>query len=69
MTEMEEEVGCSWNHMVKKGAHMYHHFVMSSSQSFGEVIHNSPRVARISWWDEPCELCFGHNSQIVACIF
>jgi hypothetical protein len=29
--EEEEEAGCSRNHTAKKGAHMYHHFVMLSS--------------------------------------
>jgi len=42
--EEEEETGCFWNHTTKKGAHMYHHFVMSSSWPFGEIVHNSPRV-------------------------
>jgi hypothetical protein len=71
MTELEEEeeTGCFWNHTTKKGAHMYHHFVMSSSWPFGEVVHNSPRVACISRWDEPCESCFVHNSPIVLVFF
>jgi hypothetical protein len=29
--EEEEEAGCSWNHTAKKGVHMYHHSMMSSS--------------------------------------
>jgi hypothetical protein len=60
--EEEKEAGCSLNHTAKKGAHMYQHSVMSSSWPFGEVVHNSPKVASISLWDEPC---FAHNSPIV----
>jgi hypothetical protein len=52
--------------MTKKGAHMYHHSVMSCSWPFGEVVHNSPRVARISQWDESCVV---HNLPRVARIF
>jgi hypothetical protein len=33
---------------------MYHHSMMSSSWPFGEVVHNSPIVACIFWWDESC---------------
>jgi hypothetical protein len=31
LEEEEEEAGCFWNHAAKKGAHMYHHSVMSCS--------------------------------------
>jgi len=48
LEDKEEEASCSRNHTAKKGALMYHHFVMSSSLPFGEVVHNLPRVARIS---------------------
>jgi hypothetical protein len=54
LEDKEEEASCSRNHTAKKGALMYHHFVMSSSLPFGEVVHNLPRVARISRWDESC---------------
>jgi hypothetical protein len=49
MAELEEEeAGC---YTAKKGANMYHHSVNSCLWPFGEVIHNSLRVARISRWD------------------
>jgi len=54
LEEEEEEVGYSRNHTAKKGTYMYHHSMMSSSWPFGEVVHNSPIVACIFWWDESC---------------
>jgi hypothetical protein len=45
--EEEEEAGCSRDHTAKKKPHMYHHSVMLCSWPFGEVVHNSPRVACI----------------------
>jgi len=54
LVEEEEEAGCSKDHTAKKGAHMYHHRVMSCLWPFGEIVHNSPIVARICRWDEPC---------------
>jgi len=52
--EEEEEAGCSRDHTAKKKPHMYHHSVMLCSWPLGEVVHNSPRVARIFQWYEPC---------------
>jgi hypothetical protein len=64
MAELEEEeAGC---YTTKKEAHVYHHSVMPCSWPFGEAVHNSPRVARISRWDEPRVV---HKSPIGACIF
>jgi len=65
LEEEEEEAGC---YTAKKKVHMYHHSVMPCSWLFDEPVHNSPKVARISRWDELCEPCFVHNSPIVACI-
>ena len=45
--EEEEEVGRSRDHTTKKRAHMYHPSVISFPWSFGGVVHNLPRVARI----------------------
>jgi len=63
--EEEEETSCSRDHTAKKGAHVYHPSMMWCSWSFGGVVHNSPRVARIFRWDE----CVVRNSPIVAHIF
>jgi len=52
--EEEEEVGRSWDHTIKKGAHTYQPYVISCPWAFGGVVHNPPRVVHMFRWDELC---------------